>query len=405
MVRLKMAAILPLLAGCSLALGFGLLVPPTAEILKGLKSQDLTVRRKAARDIIRLNPDLNVDWFDRIGSALTKAIEDKDSEVGEAAALGFSRIRTGCYPPNDRLFELLDSTRPEVVRRAVTALWMSESQAFKNTHANLVLAEAKSTSAQKLAALKELGKEGSFAGYEQTLILNACKDSNLEVRLNSLRLLGKAQCSEAHLQFLTDAHDSDPKIRMAAMQAMDDTCDETFRQTLRSARQDKDSAVAALAKKLCSNLPSSERQDLYSGQRAPRFYDAKIGPYTLNQMSSISMMNPRRTRFFVKGGECDGACSWIAISSEPGATQIPDALHDMVECSVPDYKTGKGIGLGDTRESVQKKLGKPTRVSRKNGRTIDVYRDGTEDDYYEALYRYFGDRLVGICLGRYSDEG
>jgi len=405
MVRLRCAAIVPLAAMCALALGSSGLILPTSEILKNLKSNDSAVRFKAANDILMLDPDQNVQWFDKICSALTGALEDKDASVGDAASLGFARIRTGSYPPDDRLYLMLDSPRPEVVRRAMTALWISESQAFGHGRAFRVLGDSKSTSPQRLVALNDLNTDGGYTGFEQTMILNGCKDANPEVRMKALRLLGKSQCSEAREWFLELSHDANPQVRLAAVQAMYDTCDDTLNQAIKAARMDKNPKIAALAKKLCRRLPTSALHgDTFNG-KPPRFYDSKLGPYSLSHMGSLSMMNPRRTRFFVKGGECDGADSWIAISSEPGSKQIPDAICDMVECSVPDYKTGKGIGLGDTRESVQKKLGKPTRVKNKNGRTIDVYRAGGEDNYYEATYRYAEGRLVGICLGKYSDEG
>jgi len=186
---------------------------------------------------------------------------------------------------------------------------------------------------------------------------------------------------------------------------MHDTLNDRFGHTLRAAVSDPDPMVSKLAKRLSKDFSGEGRQgNSDEGSEGRRYYDLKLGDLKLTGIGSSAEYDPERGLYFAMGGECDGAVKWIVLASEPGAPHVVEALRDAVDAPIGDIKTGKGIGLGDSRERVQKVLGKPYKVKKDHGRTLEIYRSGRGTMGYQATYSYRNGRLVGILLEENSDE-
>lgn len=134
------------------------------------------------------------------------------------------------------------------------------------------------------------------------------------------------------------------------------------------------------------------------------------------------MHDPKRGFYLVRGAECDGSHVSLLLTRDRKEvnqwgykirTLASDEGHlALKERPLPSLATGKGIQIGDTAVTVQKRLGRPTRVERTSDQRqftnyVYFWRDvkNGEGDEITNRYVFKAGRLIEISFHRDSVPG
>ena len=378
-------------------------LPSVSQLISDLKSRDVAARRQAAQLLNSVDPDSIARQSDGVESALERALQDEDPQVGDLAATAFALIRSEGHLLDDQLGPLVNSRRPEVARRAVVALRMAGCHASRAAEGVRILERPNASSAERLRAIALVDRGGTGSGYEMSLIARACDDPSPKVRRAALKTLKNGGYSFPPYDLLVAlAKDKDPGVRCAALEDMGGTLDPRFLDAVRPCRQDPDAQVAGSARRAytdCAcNLGILGAVSADQKKKQFRFLDLRIGYFQMFGNGEDFCIDSSRGLFLARGGEGSGAHKRLAFASEPGALGIADDMFCMIETPLGGLKTGRGIALGELRPLVRAALGKPTRIRQEAGRALEIYTCKYDGDEYRATYSYRGDRLVGVLF-------
>ena len=365
-----------------------------AELVKDLGSSNVEIRRKAALDIIDLDPDYVTEDFDKLGLALTKALTDRDEEVADNAAVGFARLRSPSVI-YEELPALLHHKDKRVTDRATLALWLNGADAFSE-EAQQVIENAAAPEGHRVNAIMAMAGSYAGSGYWKTRMLDLLNDESPKMQSAAIHYFGRTQTEEVMPIFGDLIKSPDLEIRLAVVRGLRWLHSPVAVQLLKQLENDPNPTVSRDAIQLLyARSKVSNRTGSWHGKSLPKFVDTRIGDFDL-WGSQLHIWDKRAGQFLIADGECDGAHKWLIWTSDPA--RVSDGIHDSMVLTLPELKTGKGLALGDSQALVRSKLGKPQKSRTVKGSQVDVYSVRRGAHRYSAEYHYKDAVLVAISF-------